>query len=341
MSVAFNPIHANPGPVDGGLFNRVQDLIKQAFAVSAAGAPVTVTTPPAPGGAWAGFSATAPPAVTSASATGTSIYAARGDHTHALDLVAYTPSLVTMQTSGVLQQTYSAGVSTPSVYAMTAGNVVFGASTGLIGQNNAFTYVTATRRLFLQGNNAAPLVDATTIGQINILTDSATAAMVIQAHTSNTLVPLVRTYKSRGTQASPTAVSGNDPLIVYQGFGHDGVTGYVSAMSFGMGVPFGSTVGSGSVPTAFFASPGAGTTENLWTLFAHNGGDSGGGSPALTTTSTAGWWWVPATDGPPTVAPTFTYGGVVVRNRVPMQVDVTNDRAYFYVGGAWKYAQLI
>jgi hypothetical protein len=34
MGVPFNPIHAAPGPVDGGLFNRVQDLIRRAFRQS-------------------------------------------------------------------------------------------------------------------------------------------------------------------------------------------------------------------------------------------------------------------------------------------------------------------
>jgi hypothetical protein len=295
---------------------------------------VTLTGFPGYGGA--------PGAVASTSFAGAATTVSRSDHTHALNIVAYNPSLAGMQAGGVIQQTYSAPTATPAVLTMTTGNIPFGApsSTGVLTQNQALFYDGTNRRLFLQGNNAAPVADANTIGQLNLISNSVVASLVIGFHGSSTLAPITRTYRSRGTQAAPTAVGANDPVITHQLFAHDGVTGYNTVLTYGTGVPFGATVSSGSVPVSFYVAPGAATTENAWTLFAHNNKDAGGGDPALTTTSVTGWWWVPGTAGPPTATPTLTFGGNVSRNRSPIQTDVTNQRLYSYVGGGWHFATL-
>lgn len=94
-------------------------------------------------GAFPGFGG-APPAVASASAAGAAGTASRSNHTHALDLVAYNPSLVGMQASGVVQQTYGAPTATPSVLTAAVGQVPFGLASGLLTTSASFTYSTTT-----------------------------------------------------------------------------------------------------------------------------------------------------------------------------------------------------
>lgn len=56
------------------------------------------------------------------------------------------------------------------------------------------------------------------------------------------------------------------------------------------------------------------------------------GSAALSTTATDGFLYLPSCAGTPTGAPTAKTG------RVPLIVDTTNNKLYFYSGGAWRDA---
>lgn len=58
------------------------------------------------------------------------------------------------------------------------------------------------------------------------------------------------------------------------------------------------------------------------------------GSAALATNATNGFFYVSSSAGAPTGTPATNTG------RVPMEVDTTNGRVYFYYGGAWHYATL-
>jgi hypothetical protein len=78
-------------------------------------------------GPWPGFGG-APPAVQSTSLAGVSAVASRSDHTHALDVVAYNPSIAGMQATGLVQQTYAAPTATPAVLNVASGRVPFGAA---------------------------------------------------------------------------------------------------------------------------------------------------------------------------------------------------------------------
>ncbi len=168
--IPFAPLRAPPGPVNGELLNRIQDLIKTGFAMAAGS-----TTPPAPpvgaGGSWVGFSLLAPPAVASASSTGTSIYGARGDHTHALDFVPYEPSLPAVQSRGILQQTYSTPVATPVVTPMAPQQIPFGATTGGI-----LTQGTATNAITWSGTTLTLLRENAGAGPVLVLTNPDAAA---------------------------------------------------------------------------------------------------------------------------------------------------------------------
>jgi hypothetical protein len=57
-----------------------------------------------------------------------------------------------------------------------------------------------------------------------------------------------------------------------------------------------------------------------------------GASAALATTATNGFLYVPTCAGVPTGTPTAITG------MAPIVVDTTNNRWYFYSGGAWRNA---
>jgi hypothetical protein len=83
-----------------------------------------------------------------------------------------------------------------------------------------------------------------------------------------------------------------------------------------------------NIPTAanrynFFA---AGTAPNLFS------GTTIVGTAALATTATDGFFYAPTCAGVPTGTPT-AYTGVA-----PIVIDTTNNRLYFYSGGAWRNA---
>ena len=56
------------------------------------------------------------------------------------------------------------------------------------------------------------------------------------------------------------------------------------------------------------------------------------GTAAIATTATSGFLYIPACAGAPTGVPTAFAG------RVPLVVDSTNNKLYFYSGGAWRDA---
>jgi hypothetical protein len=65
----------------------------------------------------------------------------------------------------------------------------------------------------------------------------------------------------------------------------------------------------------------------------------GGRGAALATTATAGFVTVPTCAGAPTGVPDVNVG--VPTGSVATVVDTTNLRAYFYIAGTWRYAQLV
>lgn len=56
------------------------------------------------------------------------------------------------------------------------------------------------------------------------------------------------------------------------------------------------------------------------------------GPAAIATNATNGFFYVPGCAGTPTGTPTAYTG------RVPIVVDTTNNKLYFYSGGAWRDA---
>ena len=136
--------------------------------------------------------------------------------------------------------------------------------------------------------------------------------------------------KSRGTQASPSAITSGDDMVTIGGQAYVGATGTFvrcAAIKFTTeGTIANTTTGVGGV--IMF------NTMNVGSAIAERGRwDSKGnfiiGTAALATTATDGFPYIPSGAGPPTGVPT-TYTG-----RVPLYYDSTNDFLYLYRGG-WK-----
>jgi hypothetical protein len=89
---------------------------------------------------------------------------------------------------------------------------------------------------------------------------------------------------------------------------------------------------AGANAFAFFSgrNPAVDGTERM--RIESNGSIRAGAASALATTATDGFLYVPTCAGVPTGTPTAITG------MVPIVVDTTNNRFYFYSGGAWRNA---
>ena len=290
------------------------------------------------GGSFPGFGG-APPAVASASSAGAAALASRSDHTHALDLVTYSPSVAGMQASGVVQQTWTGpapGTAVPAAFAVATGLVPFGAS-GILATDALFTFITGTHRLYLS-NGGAPDTSGL-IGLINSqVENSASANADLSRNTSDTTGVFVRTDKSRGSRAVPTAVVAGDLTFTFSGRAYSG-TAYIQSTNWGFLVPTDATITATSVPQTFFiagnggTNPGSGT--GAWGFAVTSARNVFLGDGGLTTASTDGFAFAPATTGNPAGTPTYVFGGSQVLNRVPFQFSTTAPALWFYSGGAW------
>jgi hypothetical protein len=74
------------------------------------------------------------------------------------------------------------------------------------------------------------------------------------------------------------------------------------------------------------------TAGSITAQITANGSFAAGAQGALATTATNGFLYVPTCAGVPTGTPTAITG------LVPIVVDTTNNRWYFYSGGAWRNA---
>lgn len=116
-------------------------------------------------GPWPGFG-TGTVAVGSSNSDGASAFAARVDHVHRLDIVAYPPSNVGMQAGGVIQQTYTAPTATPAVLTMLPGVIPFGhATNGTLTQqatvtSNGLVWDTTNARLQIIRGGAGGIATA-------------------------------------------------------------------------------------------------------------------------------------------------------------------------------------
>jgi hypothetical protein len=290
----------------------------------------------------------APPAVATASAAGVAGTASRSDHTHALDLVTYTPSVAGMQAAGVIQQTFPNPTAVPAVFAVAADLITFGAhaGTGLLSTNAAIKYDSSLGRFGI--SRLAQTVDFTVARNSGTLVMGADAAStnlrLYRASTDN--IGLILDWdKSRGTRAAPTAVIGGDFGNTTQENFYDG-TGYTTPMAMVVRVQTGAAVAANSVPAlwAITVANGGGVTAGAATqnaLAQYTNGDTTAGGAQVANADTGGFFLPPAVAGPPVGVPVNSFGTALVLNRVPTIIDNTNQRLYGYMNAAWHFAQFM
>jgi hypothetical protein len=140
-------------------------------------------------------------------------------------------------------------------------------------------------------------------------------------------------FKTRSTSSSAdanTAVTTGDQLVVVAGYGASPNADYRSAGTLSLTVdaaPSGTIIpGKWTLATR----DGAGTMTDR--LAVNSVGSTILGAAAIATSATDGFLYVPACAGAPSGVPTAVTG------RVPIVVDSTNNKLYFYSGGAWRDA---
>jgi hypothetical protein len=142
---------------------------------------------------------------------------------------------------------------------------------------------------------------------------------------------LLFSRSASGTIGTPGAVAANN-LLGAIGFNGDDGTNFVVAASITSAVD--GTPGTNDMPGRLVfsttADGAASPTERMRITSAGN--VVAGGSVALATTATAGFLYVPTCAGTPTGTPTSITG------MAPIVVNTTNNKLYFYSGGAWRDA---
>lgn len=155
--------------------------------------------------------------------------------------------------------------------------------------------------------------------------------IIFRDHSNNTSGPSVKTQKSRNaTLGSHTIVQSGDTLFAFDIDASDG-SAYVRAASLKCEVD--GTPGSGDMPGrwVWYTTPDGSSTP-LERMRIDNKGNMVVNTAAIATNASDGFLYVPSCAGTPTGTPT-TYSG-----RVPIVVDTTNNRWYFYSTGAWRNA---
>ncbi|MES2367477.1 MAG: right-handed parallel beta-helix repeat-containing protein [Pseudomonadota bacterium] len=135
--------------------------------------------------------------------------------------------------------------------------------------------------------------------------------------------------KTRGvTPTTHVAVAAGDGIGGMQPFGSDG-SAYVAGGFFQFVVD--AAVGANFVPTGFEIYTG-GLGYGLKGFGVDSNGSVTNGRGAISTTATDGFMYVAGCPGIPTGTPTTKTG------LVPIVVDTTDNRLYFYSSGAWRNA---
>lgn len=168
--------------------------------------------------------------------------------------------------------------------------------------------------------------------QIQVQGISASSSGISATGWANNTVPayLYLTKSRSGTIGTNTIVLNNDPLGNIFFSGNDGTNFIPAALVQGAvdGTPgandmpgrlvFSTTADAASIPTERMRIDSSGNVRV--------------GTAALATTATNGFLYVPTCAGTPTGIPTAITG------LAPIVVDSTNNKLYFYSGGAWRDA---
>lgn len=165
------------------------------------------------------------------------------------------------------------------------------------------------------------------LGNATISNDGYTTLTVIAA--GNTAAQ--QFYCSLGTLASPTQVTAARSLADIYAYGRDDLGGLQSSALIQLRA--GDAITSTSSPGVIrlYTTPAASVTPVV-RLSLESAGEVVVGSAAIATNATGGFLYIPSCAGTPTGTPTAYTG------RLPLVIDSTNHKLYFYSGGAWRDA---
>lgn len=288
----------------------------------------------------------APPAVASASSAGAAATASRSDHTHALDLVAYNPSLAGMQATGMIVQTYGAPTATPSVVAATANQVLFGANaaTNLPTSAATFLYNSTNGRMGVGQIGSTFTVANMGTGLFNVAGDTSSVVMITSASAASLSISAVTiNRRSRGTLAAPAAVINSDTVADTQFLMYTGAA-FQAGMQVEVRADSTSAIGAGQVPMNYsiYTNP-TGVAFGAPHFTVGFGGDLILGNNAVLTNATTGFVWLRSTAGVPTGVPTvpapwnIQTAAAQATAAVPTVWDSADNRLYFNYAAAWHY----
>jgi hypothetical protein len=139
-----------------------------------------------------------------------------------------------------------------------------------------------------------------------------------QSRTLNGATVVQAIPNGSSTVSAWTAIGNATPTNAgYAQVVHDGTDGYFDTLAYGSGTPGTMRFRTGSAAERMSIDSNGNVAIN---------------TAALATTATNGFLYVPSCAGTPTGVPTTKTG------RVPIVVDTTNNKLYFYSGGAWRDA---
>jgi len=193
------------------------------------------------------------------------------------------------------------------------GNSGTAASVPRIGANaNDMVFLTNTT-----GNNASERMRLDSSGNLGI----GTASPGYKLDTNNTSAGTIARFVN-GTSRGYVRMDGYDDMTL-QFYRRGSSVGFIQTDSSGTELYAGTT---GAYPLVFYTN----NTERARITAA--GSIVAGASAALATTATDGFLYVPTCAGTPTGTPTAVTG------MAPIVVNTTNNKLYFYSGGAWRDA---
>jgi hypothetical protein len=221
-------------------------------------------------------------------------------------------------------------------------NSTTGGDVTLISCSNIAFNANTNKHFFpvISAGHGGGLSNGVTFGAIGQF--SATAGYVVDclAWSNNTTGAIKMIGKSRGaTPGSHVAIQAGDQISEDRYIASNGSAFVPSAQVVVRAVAT-PTSSDNYIPSTYEirTSPNASTIPSV-RIFADEKGNAGiGGNniSATATTATEGFVYLQKTLGVPTGTPATIFNG-----KLPVIIDETNFRIYVYVGGTWKYAQLV
>jgi hypothetical protein len=201
---------------------------------------------------------------------------------------------------------------------------------GSAGTNQAFIgsyFTTADTGNLEFGNGSTTNMQLTSSGNLGLGTASPFTRIESVYGTNaaiNTSSPNATTSLTLSAADGGAVANGNGALLQFRPITNRGAVVAIGGINT-------TTNKDGDAALVFYRNSGNGTIAEAARITAQ-GNVIAGASAALATTATNGFLYVPTCAGTPTGVPTTITG------MAPIVVDTTNNKLYFYSGGAWRDA---